>query len=108
MIAFKDLSIKRKLTLLMMLTSCAALLLACLGFMTYELVTMRQTMAQELAASRENGSFSRRGAEWKRCSGQISRSNMISGTVTSIGFAKSPRANVPNESQYHLALRCWA
>ncbi len=49
MIAFKDLSIKRKLTLLMMLTSCAALLLACLGFMTYELVTMRQTMAQELS-----------------------------------------------------------
>jgi len=46
--AFKDLSIKWKLMLLMMLTSCAALLLACLAFMTYELVTMRQTMAQEL------------------------------------------------------------
>src|SRR5262245_19659585 len=48
MTAFRDLSIKRKLTMLMMLTSCAALLLACVSFMTYELVTMRQTMAQEL------------------------------------------------------------
>jgi two-component system, sensor histidine kinase and response regulator len=48
-IAFKDLSIKRKLMVLMMLTSCAALLLACLAFMTYELVTMRQTMARELS-----------------------------------------------------------
>src|SRR5262249_26916584 len=48
-IGFKDLSIKRKLMLVMMLTSCAALLLACLGFMTYEMVTMRQTMAQELS-----------------------------------------------------------
>ena len=48
MTAFRDLSIKRKLMMLMMLTSCAALLLACLSFMTYELVTMRQTMAQEL------------------------------------------------------------
>ncbi len=49
MIAFRDLSIKRKLMLLMMLTSCAALLLACLAFMTYEMVTMRQMMAQELS-----------------------------------------------------------
>jgi PAS domain S-box-containing protein len=48
-IAFRDLSIKRKLMVMMMLTSCAALLLACAAFMTYELVTMRRTMARELS-----------------------------------------------------------
>ncbi|OLE66904.1 MAG: hypothetical protein AUG09_05205 [Acidobacteria bacterium 13_1_20CM_2_68_7] len=47
---FRDLSIRQKLMALMMLTSSAALLLACVSFMTYESVTMRQQMARELSA----------------------------------------------------------
>ncbi len=47
---FRDLSIRQKLMALMMLTSSAALLLACVAFMTYESVTMRQQMARELSA----------------------------------------------------------
>ena len=47
---FRDLSIRQKLMALMMLTSSAALLLACVAFMTYESVTMRQEMARELSA----------------------------------------------------------
>ncbi|HEV8701170.1 MAG TPA: response regulator [Candidatus Polarisedimenticolia bacterium] len=48
--AFRDMSIRQKLMLMMMLTASAALLLACLAFVTYELVTMRQQMARELSA----------------------------------------------------------
>ena len=47
---FRDLSIRQKLMALMMLTSSAALLLACVAFMTYESVNMRQEMARELSA----------------------------------------------------------
>ena len=46
--AFRDLSIKRKLTLVIMLTSTAALLLACGAFVAYELLTFRDVMTQEL------------------------------------------------------------
>jgi len=42
-------SIKRKQTLLMTLTSCVALLLATAGFVSYEVVTFRETMVQNLS-----------------------------------------------------------
>lgn len=45
----RDLPIKRKLTFITMLTSCLALLLACIGFTTYEQVTFRRTMARDLS-----------------------------------------------------------
>src|SRR5882762_5043494 len=45
---FKDLSIKRKMTWIIMLTSSIALLLACAAFVTYELVTSPRNLVQEL------------------------------------------------------------
>ena len=43
----RNLSIKRKLTLVTMLTSCAALLVACVLIALYDYVTARQTLARE-------------------------------------------------------------
>ena len=48
-----SLSIKRKLTLLMMLTSSAVLLLACSAFVAYELITFRQTLTRDLSTLAE-------------------------------------------------------
>jgi signal transduction histidine kinase/DNA-binding response OmpR family regulator len=45
----RHLSIRKKLTLMMMLTSIAALLLACGAFVSYELLTFRKTMARDLS-----------------------------------------------------------
>ena len=50
---FKDLSIKRKMTWIIMLTSCIALLLACAAFVTYELFTFRSNLVQELTTLAE-------------------------------------------------------
>ena len=47
MIALKNLSIKSKLTTIIMLTSCVALLAACMGFVAYELFTYRKNMVTE-------------------------------------------------------------
>jgi two-component system sensor histidine kinase/response regulator len=47
--SFRDLSMQRKLTLIMMLTSSLALLLACAAFITYELLQFRGAAASELA-----------------------------------------------------------
>jgi signal transduction histidine kinase len=46
--SFEDLPIKRKLMLVIMLTSLTALLLACAGFAMYELVTLRRLMVADL------------------------------------------------------------
>src|SRR5712671_2076077 len=46
---FKDLSIRRKLTAITMLTSCIALLLACAAFVAYEVFTFRSNLVQELS-----------------------------------------------------------
>jgi len=43
-----NMSIRRKLTLLMMLTSVVALLLACGSFLTYDVATFRRKLALEL------------------------------------------------------------
>jgi signal transduction histidine kinase len=51
--AFEDLPIKQKLTLVITLTSMAAVLLACAGFATYELVTFRRTMVNDLTTLAE-------------------------------------------------------
>ncbi|MGD8237223.1 MAG: response regulator, partial [Armatimonadota bacterium] len=48
--ALRDLSIKRKLTFITMLTSGVALLLACAGFMTHDAIALRQTMVEDLAS----------------------------------------------------------
>src|SRR5262245_44304223 len=42
-------SIKRKQTLVILLTSCVSLLLACAGFVAYEVITFRQTMVDNLS-----------------------------------------------------------
>ena len=46
---FRDLSIRKKLSLVILLTTCLALLLTCIGFAVYETVTFRSTMISELA-----------------------------------------------------------
>src|SRR5207344_2204420 len=46
---FRQGSITRKQTLVIMLTSCLSLLLACGGFVAYELITFRQTMVDNLS-----------------------------------------------------------
>ncbi|HSY19874.1 MAG TPA: ATP-binding protein [Candidatus Acidoferrales bacterium] len=45
---FQDISIKRKLTAIIMIASSVALLLVSAGFVTYELVTFRKTMVTDL------------------------------------------------------------
>lgn len=45
----RDVSIKRKLTLIIMLTSGVALLLACAAFVTYDLVLFRRSLTRNLA-----------------------------------------------------------
>jgi PAS domain S-box-containing protein len=45
----QTLSIQRKQMLVIMLTSTIALLLACMGFVAYEVIVFRQTMTQHLA-----------------------------------------------------------
>lgn len=51
--AFGDLSIKRKLTLIMMLTGVVALVLSCASFIAYDQVFSRRAMAQELTSLAE-------------------------------------------------------
>ena len=46
---FQDISIKRKLTAIIMIASTVALLLVSAGFVTYELFTFRQTMVSDLS-----------------------------------------------------------
>jgi signal transduction histidine kinase len=46
--SLQNLPIKRKLTVVIMLTSLTAILLACAGFATYELVTFRRAMVNDL------------------------------------------------------------
>jgi signal transduction histidine kinase/CheY-like chemotaxis protein/uncharacterized membrane protein affecting hemolysin expression len=50
---FRDISIKRKLTAIIMIASTVALLLVSAGFVTYELVTFRQTMTHDLSTLAE-------------------------------------------------------
>jgi signal transduction histidine kinase/ActR/RegA family two-component response regulator/uncharacterized membrane protein affecting hemolysin expression len=50
---FQDISIKRKLTAIIMAASTVALLLVSAGFVTYELVTFRRTMAHDLSTLAE-------------------------------------------------------
>ena len=45
----KDLSIKIKITWVIMSTSCIALLIACTAFIGHELLTFRQAMVLELS-----------------------------------------------------------
>src|SRR6266568_3635308 len=49
MISFRNLSIKRKITSVVMLTSCIALLLACAAFVAYELFTFRSNLVSEMS-----------------------------------------------------------
>ncbi len=49
MIRFQDISIKRKLTLIIMVASTVALLLVSGGFVTYELITYRQAVTHDLS-----------------------------------------------------------
>lgn len=53
MALLRNLSLKWKLTLLMMLTSSAALLLACSAFVAHELITFHQSMTRDLSTLAE-------------------------------------------------------
>src|SRR6267378_240344 len=50
---FSDLSIKRKLTLIMMLTGIIALVLSCASFIVYDQIFSRRAMAQDLKSLAE-------------------------------------------------------
>src|SRR5438093_2898662 len=47
--AFRDISIKRKLMLMTMLTSTVALLLACIAFVAYDQVMFRRSLVRNLS-----------------------------------------------------------
>jgi PAS domain S-box-containing protein len=49
----KNMSIRRKQTLIIMLAGCIALLLACAAFSTYEVITFREDMVKELSTLAE-------------------------------------------------------
>jgi hypothetical protein len=49
----RDASIQRKLTVIIMLTSSVALLLACGAFVTYDLITFRGELVRELSTLAE-------------------------------------------------------
>jgi PAS domain S-box-containing protein len=51
--SLRDLSIKRKLTLIIMLISSVALLLACASFISYDLITSRRAMVRDLQTQAE-------------------------------------------------------
>src|SRR5690242_981048 len=48
MFSFRDLSIRRKLTLIVMVTTCTAILLACGAFFGFDIHTLRQSRAHDL------------------------------------------------------------
>jgi PAS domain S-box-containing protein len=48
MLSFRDLSIRRKLTLIVMVTTCTAILLACGAFFGFDIHTLRQSRAHDL------------------------------------------------------------
>src|SRR2546423_5020336 len=50
---FRNSSLQRKQTLIIMLTSTAALLLACIGFVVYEAITFRAQMTRHLTTVAE-------------------------------------------------------
>src|SRR5215471_11508501 len=53
MLSFRNLSIRRKQLLIIMLTSSIALLLACTAFTAYELITFRTGMVRNLSTLAE-------------------------------------------------------
>src|ERR1700730_16308478 len=59
---FHNLSIKRKLTLITMLTSSAALVLSALSFLIYDLVAFRHLLIQDLRTQAEIIGYNRAGA----------------------------------------------
>jgi two-component system, sensor histidine kinase and response regulator len=48
MLSFRDLSIRRKLTLIVMITTCTAILLACGAFFAFDIHTLRQSRMHDL------------------------------------------------------------
>src|SRR5947207_9750985 len=51
--SFRDFSIKRKQMFVMMLTSIVALLLACVAFFTYDIISFRKGAVQDLTTLAE-------------------------------------------------------
>src|SRR5688572_20437038 len=51
MLTLNNLPIKRKLMLISLVTSCVALLLACMCFVTYEQITFRKSMIRGLSVT---------------------------------------------------------
>src|SRR6266513_2981393 len=58
----QNLSIKRKLTLIMMLTSSIALILSSVGFLIYDLVSFRHLLTQDLMTQAEIIGYNSAGA----------------------------------------------
>ena len=63
----QNLSIKRKLTLITMLTSSAALVLSALSFLIYDLVSFRHLLIQDLMTQAEIIGYNSAGAMESRC-----------------------------------------
>src|SRR5688500_14088504 len=57
MIVFRDLPIRRKLALISIATSTAALLVACAAFVTYEHIAIRTTITRSVAISAQMIAF---------------------------------------------------
>ena len=53
MLRLQDISIKRKLTLIIMIASSVALLLISAAFVTYEVITFRRTLTDDLSTLAE-------------------------------------------------------
>jgi two-component system, sensor histidine kinase len=53
MLSFRNLSLRRKQTLIIMLTSSIVLFLACAAFSIYEVITFRKVMVQHLSTLAE-------------------------------------------------------
>ncbi len=79
---FRDISIKRKLVLIIMLTSCVVLLLAGAALITYEVVSFRRDMPRDLAVTAEMIGFN--------CSAAISFNDPEAAEQTLKGLQAQP------------------
>lgn len=86
--SFRDISIKRKLVLIIMLTSCVVMLLAGAALLTYELVSFRRSMSRDLAVTAEMIGFN--------CSAAISFNDPEAAEQTLKGLQAQP----------HIAAAC--
>src|SRR3954469_7555001 len=93
---FQNLSIKRKLTLITMLTSSAALVLSALSFLIYDLVSFRHLLIQDLMTQAEIIGYNSAGAmEFKdvpAATATLSALTAKEDIVTAVLYGREPQA----------------